>query len=40
MRHRVGLTYDAEAAGISADDILRGVVERTPVPPTSAAEKR
>jgi len=40
MRHRMGLTYDAEAAGISADDILRGVVERTPVPPTSAAEKR
>ncbi len=36
MRHRVGLTYDAEAEGTTADQILRGVLDRTPVP--SAAE--
>jgi MoxR-like ATPase len=32
MRHRIGLTYDAEAERISADQILRGVIERTPMP--------
>ena len=32
MRHRVGLTYEAEAQGVAADQILRGVIERTPVP--------
>jgi MoxR-like ATPase len=32
MRHRVGLTYEAEAEEISADKIIAQVVERTPVP--------
>jgi MoxR-like ATPase len=32
VRHRVGLTYEAEAEQISADQILRKVVETTPVP--------
>ena len=32
MRHRVGLTYEAEAEEISADRIITQVVERTPVP--------
>jgi MoxR-like ATPase len=36
MRHRVGLTYHAEADGLTADEILRGVVQRVPVP---SAEK-
>jgi MoxR-like ATPase len=36
MRHRVGLTYEAEADGIGEDEILQGVLDRTPVP--SAAE--
>jgi MoxR-like ATPase len=32
MRHRVGLSYDAEAERITPDDLLRGVIERVPVP--------
>lgn len=32
MRHRIGLTYHAEADGLTADDILRDVIKRTPVP--------
>ncbi|HWA11335.1 MAG TPA: MoxR family ATPase [Opitutaceae bacterium] len=32
MRHRVGLTYEAEAEEITADKIISQVVERTPVP--------
>ncbi len=36
MRHRVGLTYHAEADGLTADDVLRGVLQRTPVPPARA----
>lgn len=32
MRHRVGLTYEAEAEGVSADDLLRAVLDRTAVP--------
>jgi MoxR-like ATPase len=32
MRHRVGLTYEAEAEGVGEDEILRGVLDRTPVP--------
>jgi MoxR-like ATPase len=32
MRHRVGLTYEAEAEGLTADTILRQVLDRTPVP--------
>jgi MoxR-like ATPase len=32
MRHRVGLTYEAEAEEITSDKIIAQVVERTPVP--------
>jgi MoxR-like ATPase len=32
MRHRVGLTYEAEAEGLNADAILRQVLDRTAVP--------
>jgi len=32
VRHRVGLTYEAEAEKITADDVLRRVLETTPVP--------
>jgi MoxR-like ATPase len=32
LRHRIGLTYEAEAEEISADKIVAQVVERTPVP--------
>jgi MoxR-like ATPase len=32
LRHRVGLTYEAEAEGLSADKILDQVLVRTPVP--------
>ena len=32
LRHRVGLTYEAEAEETSTDEILRGVLTRVPVP--------
>ena len=32
LRHRVGLTYEAEAEELSSDKILAQVLERTPVP--------
>jgi MoxR-like ATPase len=32
LRHRVGLTYEAEAEELTTDRILRQVLERTPVP--------
>jgi MoxR-like ATPase len=32
MRHRIGLTYEAEAEEITPDQIVTQVVERTPVP--------
>ena len=32
LRHRVGLTYEAEAEELSADKILLQVLQRTPVP--------
>ncbi len=35
LRHRVGLTYEAEAEGLSADKILDQVLVRTPVPADS-----
>jgi len=35
MRHRVGLTYEAEAEGVTEDEILRGVLDRVPVPPAA-----
>ena len=34
MRHRIGLTYEAEAEEITPDKIITQVVERTPVPAT------
>ncbi|HVW22355.1 MAG TPA: MoxR family ATPase [Opitutaceae bacterium] len=36
LRHRVGLTYEAEAEEISADRIVAQVLETTPVPAASA----
>ncbi len=35
LRHRVGLTYEAEAEGLSSDKILDQVLVRTPVPADS-----
>ncbi len=35
LRHRIGLTYEAEAEEISADKIIAQVVEKTPVPSLS-----
>ena len=35
LRHRIGLTYEAEAEEITADKIVGQVVERTPVPTPS-----
>jgi MoxR-like ATPase len=32
LRHRVGLTYEAEAQAITSDTIIGQVIERTPVP--------
>jgi MoxR-like ATPase len=32
MRHRIGLTYEAESQGLSADRILQDIVKSTPVP--------
>ena len=32
MRHRIGLTYEAEAEEITSDKIISQVIERTPVP--------
>jgi MoxR-like ATPase len=32
LRHRIGLTYEAEAEEITADRIVAQVIERTPVP--------
>jgi len=32
MRHRIGLTYEAEADEITPDKIIEQVIERTPVP--------
>ena len=32
LRHRIGLTYEAEAEEITPDKIVAQVLERTPVP--------
>ena len=37
MRHRVGLTYEAEAEEITPDDALKIVLDRTPLPTNSFA---
>ena len=34
LRHRIGLTYEAEAQEITPDAVVAQVVETTPVPPT------
>jgi MoxR-like ATPase len=34
LRHRLGLTYEAEAAGQTTDDVVRRVIHDTPVPST------
>ncbi|HEY4302614.1 MAG TPA: MoxR family ATPase [Candidatus Didemnitutus sp.] len=36
LRHRIGLTYEAEADGLTADSILTQMLERTPVPAGAA----
>jgi MoxR-like ATPase len=38
MRHRVGLTYEAESSGLTADKILAGIVDGTPLPQTASAK--
>ncbi|MGH8017509.1 MAG: AAA family ATPase [Opitutaceae bacterium] len=35
MRHRIGLTYEAEAESITADKLLSQILDRVPVPPTA-----
>ncbi len=32
MRHRVGLTYESESLGLTADHILADILKSTPVP--------
>jgi MoxR-like ATPase len=32
LRHRIGLTYEAEAEEVSADKIIAEVIKKTPVP--------
>jgi len=32
LRHRIGLSYEAEAEGITADSLIAQVIERSPVP--------
>ena len=36
LRHRIGLTYEAEAEEITTDKIVAQVIERTPVPAAKA----
>ncbi len=37
MRHRVGLTYEAESLGITPDEILGGIIKQTAVPESGLA---
>ena len=37
MRHRIGLTYEAEASGLSADAVLAEILKKTAVPETAKA---
>jgi MoxR-like ATPase len=37
LRHRVGLTYEAEAEGLTADDVLRDLAVRIAIPADVAA---
>ncbi len=36
MRHRVGLTYEAESRGLTADRILRDILDQTAVPESAS----
>jgi MoxR-like ATPase len=38
MRHRVGLTYEAESTGLTADQVLAEIIEKTPVPESAGAK--
>ena len=40
LRHRIGLTYEAEAEEITADKIIAQVIERTPVPATLTCRRK
>jgi MoxR-like ATPase len=40
LRHRVVLTYEALAAGVDADRVLDGVLERVPMPRIELAQER
>jgi MoxR-like ATPase len=37
MRHRIGLTYEAEASGLTAERILADIIKSTPVPGSTGA---
>jgi MoxR-like ATPase len=37
LRHRLGLTYEAEAEGLTADDVLRMLADRIAIPAEAAA---
>ena len=39
LRHRLGLTYEAEAEEITTDKIISQLLERTPVPAVSQIVK-
>jgi MoxR-like ATPase len=36
LRHRIGLTYEAEAENITTDTIVAQVIAQTPMPTTGA----
>ncbi len=38
MRHRVGLTYESESLGLTADNVLLEILKSTPVPESTAAQ--
>ncbi|HWK25085.1 MAG TPA: MoxR family ATPase [Solirubrobacter sp.] len=40
LRHRIVLTYEALAAGVDADRVLDGVLERVPMPRIELAQER
>jgi MoxR-like ATPase len=40
LRHRIVLTYEALAAGVDADHVLDGVLDRTPMPRIELAQER
>jgi MoxR-like ATPase len=36
MRHRIGLSYEAESRGLTADRILRDILDQTAVPESAS----